>query len=323
MQSKRRRTRWYSAAFAAMVLLMLLAVPLLQGVPFRELPQYFAGLLNPPEDSPTLAAPAGEAAVYFLDVGQADCTAVLLPSGKTMVIDAGNNADGPLVCKALQSLGISRIDYLIATHPHEDHIGGIDNVIRSFPVGAFYMPRVAENQTPTTKTYESVLTAASETGLKIKQAKAGTVLLEEEGIKITLLGPVLEAYDGLNSYSAVVRLQIGECSFLFMGDAEADAEADILAQKSTVKSDVLKAGHHGSSTSTSGAFLKAVSPRTVILSCGKDNSYGHPHRETLDMLAAGNISVYRTDQDATIAAFCDGKSIRFQTGLSSWDGNSP
>lgn len=328
MEPKHRRAKWYGAAFAVMIILMFFSVPVLQGVPLQDIPQYFANLVNSAapantENTNSGALSEGEAAIYFLDVGQADCTAVLLPNGKTMVIDAGNNADGPLVCETLRSLGIEQIDFLIATHPHEDHIGGMDDVIRAFSIKEFYMPRVSDSQIPTTKTYESLLSAASEAGLKAKQAKAGVVLLDEEGIRITLLGPVAERYGDLNSYSAVVRLQVGNKSFLFMGDAECDAEEDILDQSAMIKSDVLKIGHHGSSTSTSTALLQAVSPDTAVISCGRGNDYGHPHQETLDKLTELNTAILRTDQDKTIAAFCDGNTIRFQSGLPSCDGNSP
>lgn len=274
-----------------------------------------------PSSAP-LPAGSGELRVHFLDVGQADSILVQLPSGEHMLIDAGNNNDGEPVCSYLKELGIQKIDYLIGTHPHEDHIGGLDVVIRNFEIGRLILPRVPDKQTPTTKTYEDVLDAAAEKGLKITAAKAGLSLIDKGGLKAELLAPEEgETYGGLNSYSAVLKLTYGQRSFLFTGDAETDSEQKMLDAGYNLRADVLKLGHHGSSTSTSAAFLKAIGPTTAIISCGKDNDYGHPHRETIQALEKADIAYYRTDQQGTIVAVCDGKTITFTTGGASCDGS--
>lgn len=260
--------------------------------------------------------------VRFLDVGQADSIAVQLPNGRTMVIDAGNNGDGALIADYLESLGIARIDYLIGTHPHEDHIGGLDVLIDSFSIGELYLPRLPEKLTPTTVTYLDVLTAVENKNMKIKTAKAGVTLFEEEplGLKAELLSPDAgREYSDLNNYSAMVLLTYGSKRFLFTGDAEASAEAVVLDNGFPVSADVLKVGHHGSSTSTSDAFLDAVSPRYAVISCGKDNKFGHPHEETLTKFEDRAIRVYRTDEAQTITALCDGVSLVFETGGPSCD----
>ena len=185
-----------------------------------------------PKASSQSAAVSGQnMKVHFLDVGQADCVVVQLPNDQTMVIDAGNNGDGKLVVQYLQDLGISSIDYLVGTHPHEDHIGGMDNLIRAFRIKAFYMPKVSEKLTPTTATYNDVLTAAEDKKLKIKSAKAGVTLFEDAsiGLKAEILSPDASLeYSDLNNYSAVIRLTYGSRSFLFTGDAEVEAEKIML-----------------------------------------------------------------------------------------------
>lgn len=263
------------------------------------------------------AAGSAELKVHFMDVGQADSILVQLPDGKTMVIDAGNNGDGKLVVNYIKQLGIPKIDYLIGTHPHEDHIGGMDNVILAFPVGAFYMPKVSDQLTPTTATYNDVLSAAENQNLKIKTAKAGVVLFDEPELRLKaeILSPDASfSYSDLNNYSAVIRLTYGSKTFLFEGDAEEEAESVMLRSGKTLSADVLKLGHHGSSSSSSVAFLDAVKPGCAIISCETGNDYGHPHKETLQKLQERSIQIYRTDTQQTIIASCDGTSISFVTG---------
>ena len=241
--------------------------------------------------------------VQIIDVGQADCTLIKMPDGQNMLIDAGNNSDGGYLVDYLESEDVEKIDYLIGTHPHADHIGGMDDIIENFEIGKIYMPRVTSN----TQTFEEVLQAIKDKGLKIETATAGKTVLEGE-VFAQFISPVGEYYEELNDYSAVLKLTYGSKSFLFMGDAEALAEKEIL-QKFDVKSDVLKVGHHGSSTSSHNAFLKAVNPEIAVISVGEGNDYGHPHKSVLKRLEKIGTRLYRTDLNGTVKVYCDGKSI--------------
>ena len=251
-----------------------------------------------------LVGDEGELRVSFIDVGQGDSEFIELPNGETLLIDAGTNETGADVVNYIESLGYSSIDYVVGTHPHEDHIGGLDDVIRTFDVESVYMPKV----TADTKTFEDVLDAVDEKGLTINTAKAGVTLVDGDGLSVKMLAPVLDEYDNTNDYSAVIRIVYDDTSFIFMGDAEQYAEDLITGD---VDSDVLKVGHHGSSTSTGEAFLERVSPSYAVISCGLGNSYGHPHTETIEKL--GGIPVFRTDEMGTIVATSDGSEISFRT----------
>ena len=243
---------------------------------------------------PEKAAADGSAMqVTFLDVGQGDCELIVLPDGKTILIDAGESKSADDIISFLEGQGISRLDYVIATHPHADHIGGMQEVIEAFDVGEIYMPRVEHD----TKTYENLLLAVQEKGLRVHTAKDGVSLMEEGGVSAQFVAPCADRYKDLNNYSAVLRLTYGDVSFLFMGDAEQESEEQITAE---VSADIIKLGHHGSSTSSSQAFLEAVSPATQRSTVGEGNSYGHPHEETLQTLDRLGIESYRTDQDGTV-----------------------
>ena len=260
-----------------------------------------------------LVGDEGELRVSFIDVGQGDSEFIELPNGDTLLIDAGTNETGADVVNYIESLGYSSIDYVVGTHPHEDHIGGLDDVIRTFDVESVYMPKV----TADTKTFEDVLDAVAEKGLSINTAKAGVSIVDGEDLSVKMLAPVLDEYDNTNDYSAVIKVVYGDTSFLFTGDAEEYAEDLITGD---VDSDVLKVGHHGSSTSTGEAFLERVSPSYAVISCGLGNSYGHPHAETIEKL--GGIPVFRTDEMGTIVATSDGSEISFRTLGKSDTGNA-
>ena len=254
--------------------------------------------------------------VNFIDVGQGDSEFIELPNGETLLIDAGTNETGADVVNYIESLGYSSIDYVVGTHPHEDHIGGLDDVIRTFDVESVYMPKV----TADTKTFEDVLDAVDEKGLTINTAKAGVTLVDGDRLSVKMLAPVLDEYDNTNDYSAVIKVVYGDTSFLFTGDAEEYAESLITGD---VSADVLKVGHHGSSTSTGEAFLERVSPSYAVISCGLGNSYGHPHIETMEKLGSLGIPVLRTDEMGTVVAESDGTEINIKTLGKSSMGNTP
>ncbi len=243
--------------------------------------------------------------VHYIDVGQGDSILIQFPSGQSMLIDAGEDTN--TVTSYLKSQGVKRIDHVIATHPHADHIGGMANVINSFEIGNVYMPRT----THTTKTYENLLLAIKNKGLKINAAKAGLNIDVGFNVKAQMVAPNSQGYDDLNNYSAVLRVQYGDTSFLFTGDAEAVSENEMINSGYTLKSDVLKVGHHGSNTSTTSTFLKSVSPKYAVISSGKGNKYGHPHQEVLARLNNAGVKVYRTDEVGTVIAESDSKTITF------------
>jgi len=255
----------------------------------------------------TVQSTNGLLKVYFIDVGQGDSIFIKAPDNKTMLIDAGVPEMGKKVVDYIKSLGVTKIDILVGTHPHEDHIGGMDRVIESFEIGRFYMPKVTTN----TKTFEYVLNAAKNKGLKIDVAKAGVTLDFGPSVSAEIIAPNSSKYADLNEYSAVIKLTYKNTSFLFTGDAGAESEREMIEKGYDLKSDVLKVGHHGSSTSTTASFLDDVSPKYAVISCGKGNDYGHPHSSTLKKLKARNIPVYRTDECGTIIAVSDGQSISF------------
>ncbi|SHE51823.1 ComEC/Rec2 family competence protein [Desulforamulus putei] len=248
--------------------------------------------------------------VHFIDVGQAD--AILVQAGEeSMVIDAGNNDDGDRVVDYLKQLGIKKLAVVMGTHPHEDHIGGLDNVIKTFAVDKVYLPKVNHN----TKTYRDVLLAVKEKNLRVTAARGGQSFSLGEA-RVEILAPNGTRYEELNDYSIVCKVTFGDSRFLFTGDAEAVSEQEMLNNGCNLKADVLKVGHHGSSSSTGERFLKAVSPKMAVISVGRKNDYGHPHRETLQRLAAARIKVYRTDKAGTIVMTTDGKKIEVETARS-------
>jgi beta-lactamase superfamily II metal-dependent hydrolase len=241
--------------------------------------------------------------VHYLDVGQGDSEFIELPNGECMLIDASISEYGDDIVESIEGYGYSKIDYLVATHPHADHIGGMAEVINNFDIGEIYMTKA----TSTSKTFENLLTTISDKGLQISTAKAGVTVYSSSELQIDMLAPIDDEYSETNNYSAVIKISYGKNSFLFTGDAEELVEDELLESNySVLDCDVLKVGHHGSSSSSSVNFLDAVSPTYAVISCGVDNSYGHPHSETLTKLSNCGAQVYRTDLEGTITITCDG-----------------
>ena len=228
-----------------------------------------------------------------------------------MLIDAGNNDDEDILKSYLGNLGITEFKYVVGTHAHEDHIGSLDYIMNSFKVGKIYFP----NATATTKTFENLVKAVKNKGMKFTEPKVGETFNIGDA-KSTILAPNGTSYEDANNYSIVIKLEYGNNSFLLTGDAEDVSEKEMLNKGLNLKADVLKAGHHGSSSSSTEEFLNAVNPKYAVISVGKDNDYGHPHKETLQKFSSRGIKVYRTDESGTIVATSDGNNITFNASPS-------
>lgn len=254
------------------------------------------------EDKP---AEHAQTEVHFIDVGQGDSTLVI-SQGEAMLIDSGDKDDSNKIEKYLEKQGVTELKYLIATHPHADHIGEMSEIIDQFQVDKFIMPKVKADMTPTTTIYEKMLKSIKAKGLKITQAKP--MKFELGSCKVELFTPKKD-YDNLNNYSTLVKITDGENSFLITGDCETAEEKDILSQGYDVSAKVLKAGHHGSSTSSGVDFLNKVMPRYAVISCGKGNKYGHPHEETVTRLKKYASHLYVTADVGTIVFSSDGEGL--------------
>jgi len=315
-----RKKAGFGSLLAALVLTLLFLLAEQQG--------YF----DPPTVREWSAVP-GETAqsggagleVYFLDVGQGDCELIRIPDGDgtwNALIDTGEYEYADGLTDALRGLDVEKIDALICSHPHTDHMGCMARMVQRFEIGTVYMPRVPDSQVPTTSAYEALLNALTKKKLTAVPLRKGAEIACPDGAEFQVMAPRRNAeWEDLNNYSGVIRLTYGRTSFLFTGDAESDSEKLILKDAETggwdLKSTVLKCGHHGSKTSTSANFLKAVDPLYTVVSCGQDNPYGHPHKGTLEKLSKLGTRVYRTDEDGTILAESDGKTVTFKTGLPS------
>ena len=244
--------------------------------------------------------------VHYLDVGQGDSIFVELPNNETMLIDAAESYQSENIINYLKNLNYQKIDYVIGTHPHTDHIGGLKDIINTFEIGKIYMPKVVS----TTKTYESLLMAIKDKNLKINTAKAGTSIIDTDALKINILAPNNSTYTELNNYSVVTKITYGTTKFLFMGDAEKLSENEI---KENVTADVIKIGHHGSNTSSSIDFIKKVNAKYGIISVGLNNKYNLPKEETITNWENSGTKIYLTSTNGTIRASSDGTNIKIES----------
>lgn len=273
---------------------------------------------------PVAAANPDKMEVHFIDVGQGDATLITC-GGHAMLIDTGDDTKGTAIQNYLQKRSIKKLDYLILTHPDADHIGGAPVIITKFDIDKVFVSNFEKD----TKTYQKLIQALDDKRLRYTTPGVGTQYALGTAT-ITILGPNDE-YDNPNDASVACMIQNGNNKFLFTGDAEEDAENDILDSGLSISADVYKVGHHGSRYSTSQTFFNAVKPSYAVISCGEDNSYGHPHAETLNTLRINGVKVYRTDEAGTIVATSDGKKITFsvpesatwQSGESTQNSSTP
>lgn len=251
--------------------------------------------------------------VYFMDVGQAHCV-IAKYNDIEFLIDGGNYDDGEYITNYMKSLNVDNIEYIIATHPHEDHIGGLPKIMSYFSVDNIYTPYIEDKYKPTTKIYNSLNVIIDTKDINEYNPKNGDVLFSDENLKVEILFDGRIESNDLNDYSLVTKLTYKDKSFLITGDSTTPSEKLLinnLKNENDLKSDVLLVGHHGSSTSTSDAFLNLVSPEYCVISCGINNEYGHPHKEILKKIS--NIKTYRTDLNGNIIAETNGTTIKFIT----------
>lgn len=247
--------------------------------------------------------------VHILNVGKAD--AIYIKSNdKNILIDSGDTDTKDQVIQYLNNNKIQQFDLIIATHPHKDHIAGMDNIINTFSINRFIMPKLSETIIPTTKTYNSMINSLKDNNITVESPVAGNNFKIGE-INIDILGPIKE-YDNLNNNSVVVKLAYKNTSFLFVGDAEKEAETDLISSGANLKSTVLKVGHHGSKTSTTQKFLNAVNPEYSVISVGPDSN-NLPKDSIINRLKNNNIKTYRTDKSGTIIFTSDGDNINVFT----------
>ena len=243
--------------------------------------------------------------VYFIDVGEAD--SILIDSnGKYILIDAGNNKDGPLLVDYFKELGIKKFDYVIGTHAHEDHIGGMDYIIRNFDINHFYMPKTVVP----TYTYEDVVKELKNKSIKYTVPKIGTTFTSGKS-EFEVLS-VKDDEEDLNNGSIVLRMKYKDVAFMFMADVESPVEEELI-KKSDISADVIKIGHHGSRYGSTSAFLNKVGARYAVISVGKLNDYNHPHNQALKRIEKAGLKLYRTDLKGTIIFNTDGKNFKIET----------
>ncbi|GEQ18320.1 MULTISPECIES: ComEC/Rec2 family competence protein [Clostridium] len=246
--------------------------------------------------------------VHYINVDQGDAILIQV-NNKNLLIDSGPKSHKKQLVKFLNDLNISKLDYVIATHPHEDHIGNMNTVLNSYKVQSFYAPKVYSY----TKSFEQMIDSLKSNNLKINPIKRGcnTINLGFQ-TNVEVFSPINDTYDNENNYSPVIKISFGNNSFLFTGDAEKEIEDKLILLNDDLKADILKVSHHGSSSSTSDSFLNRVSPKYAVISVGKNNIYDHPNDTIISKLNTYNIDILRTDIQNNITLISDGTNISYK-----------
>ena len=245
-------------------------------------------------------------AVYYLDVGQSDCS-IIICEDKVMMIDTGTKSRNIKIRESLLALGIDKIDYLVITHPHDDHMGNAADIIKKYSVENIIMPKIAKENQVNTLTYNDLINSIAKYNVNPLTVNAGDKI-NFESANIDFLTP-FKQNDNLNNMSIVLKVNYGETSFLFQGDAEESIENQLLNRDIDISADVIKVGHHGSNTSSVDKYLSKVNPSVAVVSCGADNTFKHPNKQTIDTLEERDVQTYITAYDGNIIITSDGKYI--------------
>ena len=301
-RKKKRQRRRFIRGLMIFVILVALSLLLTYFAPYLE--QYFG-------EEPREPIPVGDGEyieIHIIDVGQGD-SILISTSGGYMLIDSGPSLAEQDLKNYLDEMNVEKIEYAVFTHPDADHIGNADMILTDYTVSNVIMP----DHSKTTQVYRNMIEAFNASGAALISPEP-SYEFELGSMTVTVMGPVEDSYKSTNDYSVVLRLDFGETSFMMTGDAEAIAEQDILEffGAEALDCDVLKVGHHGSTSSTSKAFLEAVTPELAVISCGEGNKYGHPHAETLSKLTAASAEIYRTDEWGSVVIVSDGTDITVQ-----------
>lgn len=249
-------------------------------------------------------------AVYYLDVGQSDCT-VIICDDEVLLIDLGTVNQIHNIRESLFSLEISEIDYMIVTHQHDDHMAGASEIMKHYTVSNIMMPKLSKINSVDSLTYQDLINNIAENNVNPVAVSSGYSFMLGSAL-VEVLSP-LQQDENLNNMSVVLKITYGDTSFLFQGDSEKEIEKQLLNSGMNLKANVLKIGHHGSDTSSQSNYLKAVNPDYAVVSCGTDNTYGHPNSNVIDRLEDNGIKPYITSLDGNITAISDGKSITIIT----------
>lgn len=274
-------------------------------VPVRFISESLGYHVRWEDETSTVHITSGEELeVHFIDVGQADCS-LIIHGDDALLVDGGNEADGPQVLDYIRSQGVEDLDYVICTHGHEDHVGGLPYIIENIKTDVVITDNNYDSQI-----FKTFINTISQNSVQIKEPVCGDSFKIGDS-SVTIVAPVADYYSDYNDNSVVFRLEFNNTSFLFTGDAGERAESDILASGAYLYSDVLKTGHHGSYTATSIPFIAAVSPKYAVISCGAGNSYGHPHAETMITFKKYGVQYFRTDEHGSVVAKSDGENLTF------------
>ncbi len=280
----------------------------IDGVPTFSSLMQSTGLIKRPK----VNVDQDEIAVHFINVGQGDCALIVTPE-KNVLIDCGEQTEANNVIQYLRDFGVERLDYVIATHPHSDHIGGMADMLSAFDIGEVMMSEIPDELTPTSYYYEDTLNVIAKKNINAFYTIQGQKFELCKGTTIEILGPISSSFDDLNDFSVVCKLVSGNYSFLFTGDMEKASEYELMDYWINVSADVLKVAHHGSSSSSTSAFLKRVKPQYAVISVGEDNSYGHPANEVIDRLNAMDCEILMTKDEGDIVFVTDGNELAVVT----------